>query len=250
MKISLTLAAILAIHASGSLPAMAQTVREDPTPDTVLDAIEKFSQSDQKLAKDVQVVLDPAEAAGPPAPIIEKPAEAAAPEPSDGDALAQAAETAAAKHQEGLSVRVESLQTGQTKIDPKQIKLLAPFPAKPLSQPPSGWHLEASESAPPFIREVEVAPGSKVTLSIRPHFLVPDANGSSIFTISEPGYKSALGYQQTDTVGAVLAHSLNQLEEDSLDLGNAIESLEQLLISLPKTEIAPPVNRPATPPRK
>jgi len=254
MKPQLTSAALLAFT---SLFAMAQTVREDPKSDPVLDAIEEFEQRDQKLSKDVQVVLDPAaedDSDDSSALANDKSAAPAAgkatPEASNLQNLSQITEKAAAKHQEGLSVRVETLQTGQTKIDPKQIKLLAPFPAKPLSQPPSGWHLEASESAPPFIREVEVAPGTKVTLTIRPHFLVPDANGSSVFTISEPGYKSALGYQQADTVGAILASSLNQLEKDSIHLGNAIEGLEQLLISLPKTEIEPPVNRPVPPPKK
>lgn len=251
MNPHLTLAALVAI---GGLTGLAQTVREDPKSDPVLDAIEEFEQRDQKLSKDVQVVLDPAddlETSDSSTPTAAKPASAkTAAEASNLQNLSQITEKAAAKHQEGLSVRVETLQTGQTKIDPKQIKLLAPFPAKPLSQPPSGWHLEASESAPPFIREVEVAPGSKVTLTIRPHFLVPDANGSSVFTISEPGYKSALGYQQADTVGAILANSLKQFEKDSIHLGNAIEGLEQLLISLPKTEIEPPVNLPATPPKK
>ncbi len=254
MKPQLTLVTLLVFS---SLSLLAQTVHEDPKSDPVLDAIEEFEQRDQKLSEDVQVVLDPATAlqtSDSPAPIIgklEEPASAkAADPPANLQNLSQITEKAAAKHQEGLSVRVETLQTGQSRIDPKQIKLLAPFPAKPLSQPPAGWHLEASESAPPFIREVEVAPGSKVTLTIRPHFLVPDADGSSVFTISEPGYQSSLGYQQTETVGALLANSLNQLEKETIQLGNAIEGLQQLLISLPKTELEPPVNRPATPPKK
>jgi hypothetical protein len=114
------------------------------------------------------------------------------------------------------------------------VKLLAPFPAKPLAQAPAGWRLDASDSAPPFTREVEISPGSKITLTIRPHLLIPDADGAEVFTISEPGYENALGYQQTATVGAILSNSIRQLDEESKQLGTAIDNLQQLLVSLPK----------------
>jgi len=128
------------------------------------------------------------------------------------------------------------------------VKLSAPFPAKPLSQPPVGWRLDTSDSAPPFTREVEISPGSKITLTIRPHLLVPDADGAQVFTVSEPGYDNALGYQQTATVGAILSESIRQLDEESKQLGTAIDSLQQLLVSLPKPEPLPepkPETKPA-----
>lgn len=134
----------------------------------------------------------------------------------------------------GLAVRVEKLHSGNGSIDPTKIKLMAPFPAKPLAVCPPGWHLDASESAPPFSREVEIAPGSKITLSIRPHLLVPDADGAQVFTISEPGYDNTQGYQQTATVGAILSNSIRQMDEDSKQLDIAIDRLQQLLVTLPQ----------------
>jgi hypothetical protein len=136
-------------------------------------------------------------------------------------------------------VRVEKLQTGTGNIDPSQVKLLAPFPAKPLAQAPAGWRLEASENAPPITREVELSPGNKITLTVRPHLLVPDVNGTSVFNVPEPGFDASLGYRQNATVGAILAHSVRQLEDDSKELGAAIDQLQQLLVSLPKPEPQP-----------
>ena len=60
----------------------------------------------------------------------------------------------------GLAVRVEKLQSGDQAIDPAQVRMLAPFPAKLLAQTPAGWRIESSESAPHFTREVELAPAS------------------------------------------------------------------------------------------
>ena len=136
----------------------------------------------------------------------------------------------------GVAVRVDKLSTGQGIIDPSSVKLLAPYPPKALAQPPAGWRLDTSDSATPFTREVEIAAGSKITLTIRPHLLVPDADGAQVFSIPEPGYDSALGYQQVATIGAILGNSISQLDEDSKYLGASIERLQQLLISLPKSE--------------
>lgn len=143
-----------------------------------------------------------------------------------------------------LAVHVEKLQTGQGNIDPSQIKLLAPFPAKPLAQPPSGWRLATDGAVTPLTREVELAPGTKITLTIRPHLLVPEADAAQTFAISEPGYDPALGYQQTATVGAILARSIRQFDEDGKNLGNAIERMQQLLVTLPHFDAAP---EPASP---
>jgi len=260
--------AILFTTAVTVLPVMAQNVTEEPQADPVLEAIHEFTQND-KASSEVAIVLEPAaqppaETEKPPAetaPEAAKPAEAAGGvpglhtpvfvngRPPEGSTVAgehapEASiplpeEAPEKKPEEGLSVRIEKLHGGIGAIDAAKVKLMAPFPAKPLAQAPAGWHLEAKNHAPPFTREVELSPGSKITLSIRPHLLVPDADGASVFTISEPGYDNTVGYQQTATVGAILSNSIRQLDEDSKRLGVAIDSLQQLLISLPKPEPAP-----------
>ena len=141
-----------------------------------------------------------------------------------------------------LTVQVETLQTGSGTVDPKSVTLLAPFPAKALAAIPPGWRLDASASAPPFIRKVELAPGTHITLKIRPHLLVPAATA---FALSEPGFDPALGYSQAQTVSAILANSIQQLDADAKQLGTAIELLQQLVSSLPHP--APPPQPPATP---
>ena len=269
MNARLTIAAIALL---GSLFTAAQNVSEAPQADpVVIDAINAFNNRDKDKPNEITVVLPPI--GEPPAPVSQEeprptpPAEdtakssepvlvtgkppedagitkAPVPEPAETQTIVPEAEPP--KPQPGLAVRVEKLQTGNGAIDPGQIKLLAPFPAKPLSQPPAGWHLAPSESAPPFTRKVELAPGSEITLTIRPHLLVPNADGANVFTIAEPGYEHSLGYGQTATVGAILSNSIRQLEDDSKQLGTAIDSLQQLLISLPKPESQPvDVSKPA-----
>ncbi len=224
----------------GCLVAVAQNVAEEPQADPVLDAIQKFQNRDPEKPNEVFVVLDPVQEEPEP---DKSPAAAAHATPPDQEP------TEPAKPENELTVRVESLHTGKGVIDPAQVKLLAPFAAKPLAQPPAGWRLDASDSAPPFTREVEISPGSKITLTIRPHLLIPDADGAEIFTISEPGYDNILGYQQTATVGAILSNSIRQLDEESKQLGTAIDNLQQLLVSLPKPapqpepEAKPAINR-------
>jgi hypothetical protein len=152
----------------------------------------------------------------------------------------------------GLAVRVEKLQSGNQAIDPAQVRILAPFPAKLLARSPEGWRIEAAAGAPHFTREVELAPGKHISLTVRPHVLVPDADGSTVFGIPEPGYAAPLGYRQNATVGAILATSIRQLDKDAAELGNAIDQLQQLLVSLPKAEEPPaaPANPPANPKRQ
>jgi hypothetical protein len=253
MKTRLSIATITLL---GGLLGVAQKAAEEPKADPVLEAIEKFQNRNPEKPNEVSVTLDPVgEALAPakeeskPVLVTEHPPEetaiAAPPEQAPPDAVAT--EPEAPKPENELAVRVEKLRTGKGAIDPAQVKLLAPFPAKPLAQAPAGWRLDASDSAPPFTREVEVSPGSKITLTIRPHLLIPDADGAKVFTISEPGYENTLGYQQTATVGAILANSIRQLDEESKQLGTAIDSLQQLLVSLPKPEPQPqPDSKPAT----
>lgn len=219
----------------------------------VQDAIQKFNSRDKATPNEVTAVLDadePPPAAVPVAKDAESPENAAVgpavkvtgKPPTDADATAISAPEAPdltlepPKPAEELAVRIEKVQSGNGTIDPTQVTLTAPFPAKPLNAIPTGWHLDISRSAPPFIREVELAPGSPLTLTIHPHVLVPDADRVNVFTIPEPGYHHPLGYRQTGTVGAILAGSIRQLDEDSKKLGNAIDNLQQLLISLPKPD--------------
>lgn len=260
MKLSLIIASLTV---AGSHFGLAQNGSKTPKANPRLDANSEFNNRDKAVGNEVKVVLDPVgeplipktkerpvaepvQQANPSAkPVREpgKPQEAdseLSPEKSGNspDASADAAPELSIP-QPGLEVRVEKLQTGMEFVDPKTIKLLAPFPAKPLASPPPGWHLVASENAPPFTRKVEIAPGSEITLTIRPHLLVPDSDGSKVFSVSESGYEPSLGYQQTSTVGAILSNSIRQLDEDSKHLGDAIDRLQQLLISLPKPQPLP-----------
>jgi hypothetical protein len=148
-------------------------------------------------------------------------------------------EEPAADANPGLAVRVEKMQSGDQTFDPKQVRIMAPFTAKLLARTPDGWRIERSESAPDFTREVELAPGRKISLTVHPHVLVPDADGASAFGIAEPGFSAPLGYHQNATVGAILSKSIRQLDNDSAELGKAIDQLQQLLVSLPKTADAP-----------
>lgn len=248
--------AFAAVTLLGAPLSGAQSVAQDPQEDPVQEAIREFNRHDSGKPNEVTVVLDPV--GDPPAPIPEK----AKPEPvpetppkapvlvtgkapegtqliNETPAAATPPEEPAPKPHQGLAVRVEKLQVGTGKIDPSQVKLLAPFPAKPLGQAPAGWRIESSENAPPFTREVELSPGKKITLTIRPHLLVPEADATTVFNVAEPGFDASLGYRQTATVGAILSHSIRQLEDDSKDLGATIDSLQQLLVSLPKPEPQP-----------
>lgn len=228
-------------------PAPAPPGQPDPV---VADAIKKFfaERAANHPPNEVTVELPPPPPQpGPDAPSLtpktpanpdSSPAQDA-PSPTPPVALGTDPGATAAP-EPSLTVQVEKLQTGKGAIDPKTVKLLAPFPAKPLAAIPPGWRLESSTSAPLFIRSVDLAPGSSITLTIRPHLLVPDA---AAFAIAEPGFIPALGYRQAQTVSAILANSLEQLDEDAKQLGNAIDHLQQLVSSLPH-----PAPKPQPPP--
>ena len=151
---------------------------------------------------------------------------------------------------EGVTVRVEPGKGGVGKVDAASVKLLAPFPAKPLSQPPSGWRLEHPEDVPALTQKVTLENGTSISLSIRPHLLVPDADGANVIAVNEPGYDASLGYAQAGTISAVLANSVDRMEEDSRKLGDAIDRLGQLLGSLPTPEPPPPVAKEVISPDK
>jgi len=141
-------------------------------------------------------------------------------------------------------VRVEVEPGAESRHAASEVEIIAPFPAKPLSPAPVGWELEHPEHAPPFSKTVRLSGGSEITLSIRPHVLVPDADGAEVFALSEPGFDPELGYAQRDTVGAVLADSIHALDENADRLDEAARRLQELLNSLPAAPTAEPVAEP------
>lgn len=148
----------------------------------------------------------------------------------------------------GVSVAVEP-GSSTTPFKASEIKLLAPFPAKPLSNPPAGWKLVQPDQVPPIARQADLANGTQVPLSIRPHLLVPDADGENVLALLEPGYDPGLQYAQKHTMGSILADSIIGIDETSERLSAATERLEQLLSSLPApapraTPITPPIEEP------
>ena len=234
-----------------STVVQAQNV-QPPENDPIQAAIDAFNQRTSKEAKEVTVVLPPpepstsdkkdgshkkAEAGDPSAankPLLvtgKPPADSSLIDAESGDIDPMLEKDA--KPKTGLQVRIATIQGDSGKIDPTKIRLLAPFPPKPLNPAPSGWHYITSKTAPSFSRDVELSPGKKVTLTIRPHILVPDHVDATIFTVPEPGFKTALGFDQKATVSAILTDSISSLEEDSKELEHVIDQLEQLLVSLP-----------------
>ena len=239
MNPRLTVAALTII---GCLFASAQDNADQPDP--VLEAIFKLSnqetpQPPDKAATPPKAVLV---TGVPPAELMEPAIEQPAETPST-PIIVQPEQ----KPEGGIAVRVEEMHTGQGVINPSEVKLRAPFPAKPMAPAPAGWRLDASDSAPPFSREIEISAGTKITLSIRPHLLVPDSDGSEVFDVPDPGYDNTLGYQQTATVGAILSNSIRQHEDESKQLGGAIDKLQQLLISLPNAATSPAISEPVIP---
>lgn len=140
---------------------------------------------------------------------------------------------------EGVSIRVEPGRDGAVRVAADAVKLLAPFAAKPLFEAPPGWRLEHPEDVPPFVEKVPLANGTTLSLAIRPHVLVPDADGENVVAVTEPGYEPGLRYAQTGTMSAVLSASVERMEQDSREMGAALERLDQLLGSLPAAPGAP-----------
>lgn len=163
--------------------------------------------------------------------------ELSAPEP---DSTAEVELSPAPKSEEpGLEIRVESVSQGTGEIDPSLVKLKASFSPKALSTSPTGWALTKSNDAPALVKDVELKPGTSITLRIQPHVLSPEADGINVFSVGEPGFDTDLGYRQAQTVSAILGDSVAKLDNDSLRLGNAISELHNLLASLPKPEPLP-----------
>lgn len=257
--------AILAITLLTTAWSGAQSSPQDSEVDPIQAAIDEFESNRRKSKPpaEVSVVLPPPDKKNAPLAAETKPEPTSedAPKapvlvigkaPQDNQTTKEPSSTPEdfpPKPRKGLEVRVEKIKVGTESLDPSLVKLIAPFPAKPLNQPPAGWHLETSKTAPPFTRDVELSPGKHITLTVRPHLLVPNTDGAGVFNIPEPGFDPSLGYHQNATIGAVLAQSIRQLNDDSKELGTVIDHLQQLLVSLPKPEPAHvPAPKPATKP--
>jgi len=220
-------------------------------PENVLEAIREFNERPPGVPNEVIVVLDP------PGQVVENEHEGADKTASDDDpeidevvaailddtdALdgeVRVVESGSGEESpsHGPEVRVQRLrEPGHGRILPADVKISTPFAAKPLGNPSPGWRLVSSPDAPAYTHSVEVAPGTSLTLSIRPHVLIPDADGRDAFQIQEPGFDPALGYNQRNTLSASIASSIRQLEEDAVVLGQVMDELEQILISLPKSD--------------
>ncbi|MFM2196643.1 MAG: hypothetical protein RLZZ505_75 [Verrucomicrobiota bacterium] len=276
MKATYPLLLVTAMAASAIAQELVEPTDNAAISDTIQKAIDEFNRSkkvEKSNDNEVIVVLDPP--APPMAPekeemskipeapavtgqaevdpkeskpllVTGKPPEEAKPEAQAEESQAVAPEAVAEAEVEAqdpeappkaeLEVRVESIRKGSGTIDPSQVKLKASFPAKPLSEAPEGWILEKSEQAPVFRKDVELRPGTTISLSIKPHILNPDADGINTFSVGEPGFEASQGYLQENTVSAILSSSVAQLDNDSLQLGNAISELHRLLGSLPKIE--------------
>ncbi|MFD0894108.1 hypothetical protein KBB96_02800 [Luteolibacter ambystomatis] len=237
--------------------------------DRAVDTFQRLDSGNRPKSNEVTVILDDVP---PPIPPPEKPAEpadkavdpATAPAtdkgapagspvlvtgkpPEDAHLVTEEPPPPPEKPEKGVTVKVVDVQGGKGgPIDASQIKLLFPFTPKPLTPPPPGWTFDPTAGAPPFTKQVELAPGTKISLNIRPHVLVPVADGKETFNVNEPGFDPALGYNQPGTVGTILSKAVTQLDEDSKNLGEAIDRLEQLLASMPAPapEPAPPVAQP------
>ncbi len=139
---------------------------------------------------------------------------------------------------DGIQIQVEKI-AGQSGILNKKgkVKIDSPWPAKPISVPPTGWKFAPGEKdTEPFRAKVELASGNTVDLSIIPYVLVPIADGRTAIKISEPGYQAALQFAQKNTLGVMLQNSTSEIEHHEKHAAEAIQRLQQLLSSLPRTE--------------
>ena len=168
---------------------------------------------------------------GPPYP--EAPVLVTGNPPLDANVVMDESDILIRPEPEGIQVEVEG-GTSTTDFPAQDIRLLAPFPAKPLSQAPAGWKLIHPDTTPPLSQKVQLSNGSTLTLSVRPHVLVPDADGKETFALMEPGFDPEHGYAQKHTVGAILADSIDQLEDQAARLDAASRRLSELLDSLPQ----------------
>lgn len=217
--------------------AIAQYEGEIEIPDNVLDAIREFNEREAGAPNEVIVVLDPPASGDAPASDGEEIDDVVASILADESVKIAPGEPAP----QGPEVRVQPLrELAGAKIKAADVKVSAPFAAKPLGLAADGWKLVSSAEVTPFTKNVEVSPGTWLTLSIRPHVLAPEADGQSVFQILEPGFNPALGYKQDATISSSIASTIQQLEHDSQVLEQVISDLDQILISLPRSASVDP----------
>jgi len=211
-----------------SVPPRAQVIEEDAPADTVnpLDV----------QAADIPVeqgVTDGADGDS----ILGQPAALDGPVDTD-DAIAEP-EVEERSVNEGIQIQVEKVsgRSGDSS-EMGEVKVSSPWPAKPLDEPPLGWrYIPAPEGIDPYRTTVKLGESSSVNLAITPYVLVPVSDGRNVIRISEPGYQPERSYLQNQTVGAVLQHSTEKIEQQEKHTGAAIQRLQQLLSSLPKPSL-------------
>jgi len=138
--------------------------------------------------------------------------------------------------EEVIQIQIEKI-AGKLGVEsePGTVKIDAPWPAKPISIPPSGWKFApAPKDVEPFRTQVTLSTGNEVELSITPYILVPLSDGITSIKISEPGYEAALQYGQENTLGIMLQNSTTEIEKHEKQAAATIQQLQQLLSSLPR----------------
>jgi len=137
---------------------------------------------------------------------------------------------------EGIQIQVEKAQPKSgAKIISGQVKILSPWPAKPISAAPEGWEFApAPAGLVPYRKNVKLDSGNEVVVTITPFVLEPLSDGLNAIRIAEPGYDPAQKYNQKDTVGTMLKNSTMELEQNEKQAASAIRRLQLLLSSLPK----------------
>lgn len=139
---------------------------------------------------------------------------------------------------EGIQITVENSTNSAGKLsDSGDIRVYSPFPAKPMSAAPQGWRYEpAPQAIEPHTQTVKLSSGATIDLSITPFVLVPLSDGSSVFTIREPGFEPRMYFSQQRTIGAMLQASTKEIEKHEKAAAKAITRLQQLLSSLPRNK--------------
>lgn len=215
-------------------PAATPAETEEAAPRAI--AVEEEPESETEPEEDIDKKKKPVLVSGKP-PETKNDGDNEAPNPDELKTEEdEPEEILAPETPEPSTVRVESIRSGSSDIDPKNIEIKSSFPTKALTQPPTGWKLESTDQAPAFTRQVEIKPGTFISLQITPHLLSPDSDGAHVFSVTEPGYNHQKGYQQDQTVANILESSITQLETDSMKMGSALSELHRLLASLPKPE--------------
>lgn len=139
---------------------------------------------------------------------------------------------------EGIQIRVENTTSSAGKTsDSGDIMVYSPFPAKPMSAAPRGWKYEpAPQAIQPHTQTVKLSSGDTIDLSITPFVLVPLSDGSTVFTIKEPGFEPGMYFSQQHTIGAMLQASTQEIEKHEKAVAKAMTRLQQLLSSLPQNK--------------